>query len=189
MSRSTEGFGGPVKGSGSPDCLRSSSDASQLAALLKSNPPTTETGPDDLRELEMLLGKLACFKRDLMSSSGIVEATRKQPFSTSHDMEAVAETTARCFAKTIPSRDLTLILEKWKTRGNLLVKRLCVDFDKTKYGEAISLFKGLMLDITNLATNVCLNGDVSIAGKPGPRMVDGYEPASLSMLSDYKGYY
>jgi hypothetical protein len=184
-----EGFGGPVKGSGSPDCLRSSNEAAQLHALLSATPPTTETGPDDLRELSVLLGKLACFKRDLMSSNGLVEATRKQPFSTSHDMESIAETTARCFAKTIPSRDLTLILEKWKTRGNLLVKRLCTDLNNTQRGEATTLFKALMIDISNLATNVCLNGDVSIAGKPGPRMIDGYEPESLSLLSDYKGYY
>jgi hypothetical protein len=187
MSR--EGFGGPVKGSGSPDCLRSSTEAAQLYEIVNSTEPGTETGPDDLREFNVLIGKLACFKRDLLSSSGIVEATRKQPFSTSHDMEAIAETTARCFAKTIPDRDLRLSLEKWKTRGNLLLKRLCVNMNDTRYKETMALFKGFMSDISSLATNVCLNGDAVIAGKPGPRMVDGYEPTNISNLSEYKGYY
>lgn len=187
MSR--EGFGGPVKGSGFPDCLRSSTEAAQLYEIVNSKDPATETGPDDLREFNVLIGKLACFKRDLLSSSGIVEATRKQPFSTSHDMEAIAETTARCFAKTIPDRDLRLSLEKWKTRGNLLLKRLCVNMNDTQHKETMALFKGFMSDISSLATNVCLNGDAVIAGKPGPRMVDGYEPTNISNLSEYKGYY
>jgi hypothetical protein len=187
MSR--EGFGGPVKGSGSPDCLRSSTEAAQLYDIVNSKDQMTETGPDDLREFNVLIGKLTCFKRDLLSSSGIVEATRTQPFSTSHDMEAIAETTARCFAKTIPDRDLRLSLEKWKTRGNLLLKRLCVNMNDTAHKETMALFKAFMSDISSLAANVCLNGDAVIAGKPGPRMVDGYEPACISNLSVYKGYF
>jgi hypothetical protein len=187
MSR--EGFGGPVKSAGSPDCLNTSIEAAKLYEIVNSKEPTTETAPDDLREFNILIGKLTCFKRDLLSSSGIVDATRRQPFNTSHDMEAIAETTARCFAKTIPDRDLRLSLEKWKTRGNLLLKRLCVNMNDTAHKETMTLFKVFMSDISSLAANVCLNGDAVIAGKPGQRMVDGYEPTSISNLSAYKGYY
>lgn len=191
MPSPIEGFAGPSKGAGMPDCLRTSSEAGKLYALITSKLSTTEEGPDDVRELTVLLGKLCCFKRDLMGTAGLVEATWKQPFSTSHDMEPIAETTARCFASTIPKRDLDLSLDKWSTRGTMLVKRICtsLQFSDSNYNNAISLFKALMNDISDVAHTVCQKKDVMIAGKPGPRMVSGYEPGQLSMLHEYKGYY
>ena len=191
MPSPIEGFAGPAKGAGSPDCLRTSSEAAALSEMLSSRPSSTEEGPDDLRELNVLLGKLACFKRDLMGAAGVVEATRKQPFSTSQDMEPVAETTARCFAKTIPKRDLQLSLDKWKTRGTSLVKRLCtsLDLNSGDSEKALSLFKKVMADISDVSMMVCIKGPVSIAGQPGPRMVQGFEPTGLSMLREYEGYY
>lgn len=191
MPSPIEGFAGPSKGAGSPDCLRTSSEAAQLNDLLSSNSPSTEEGPDDIRELRVLLGKLACFKRDLMSPSGIVEATWKQPFNTTQDMEPIAETTARCFSKTIPKRDLDLSLDKWSSRGTMLVKRICtsLQFSDAKYNQALSLFKSLIADVKDVAYTVCQNKNVMIAGKDGPRMVQGYEPSRLSMLREYKGLY
>ena len=115
-----EGFEGPAK-VGIPDCLQESANASRVYELL-SKKQTTEEGPDDLRELTLLLSKTTCFKKDLLSQSGFVEATRYQDYSTAHDIEPVAETTARCLAKTIPERDLDISLEKWSTRGNVLIK-------------------------------------------------------------------
>jgi hypothetical protein len=191
MPSPIEGFAGPSKGAGSPDCLRTSSEAAQLNDLISSSTPNTEEGPDDIRELRVLLGKLACFKRDLMSPSGIVEATWKQPFNTTQDMEPIAETTARCFSKTIPKRDLDLSLDKWSSRGTMLVKRICTSlrFSDAKYNQALSLFSSLITDIKDVAYAVCQNKNVIIAGKEGPRMVQGYEPSGLSMLREYKGRY
>jgi len=186
-----EGFAGPSKIAGSIDCLHSSSDAAQLYDMLSSVKSSTEEGPDDLRELKLILGKLVCFKRDLMRPSGIVEATWKQPFSTAHDMEPIAETTARCFRKTIPQRDLLLSFDKWNTRGTLLVKRICtsIQLSEAQYAKALKLFKQLITDVSDVALKVCCNSDVKIAGQEGPRMVQGYEPSILSMLREYGGYY
>jgi hypothetical protein len=191
MPSPVEGFAGPSRGAGIPDCLSTSTEAAQLHELITSKVPTTGEGPDDIRELTVLLGKLACFKRDLLSPSGIVEATWKQPFSTAHDMEPIAETTARCFAKTIPKRDLDLSLDKWNTRGTMLVKRICssLNLSDADYKKALSLFKALLSDITDIAYTVCTKSGAIIAGQPGPRMVQGYEPATLSMLREYKGLY
>ena len=191
MPSPLEGFAGPSKGAGGPDCLRTSSEAAKLYELIHSRGPNTEEGPDDIRELSVLLGKLACFKRDLMSPSGIVEATWKQPFNTSQDMEPIAETTARCFSKTIPKRDLDLSLEKWTSRGTMLVKRTCtsIRLSDSEYHTAISLFKAVIQDVTDIAYSVCQKKDVIIAGQPGPRMVQGFEPPTLSMLQEYKGRY
>jgi hypothetical protein len=193
MKPTYEAFGGPVRGTGIPDCLRTSKEAAELHALLSEKATSDIDASDDFRELNAILGKLACFKRDLMSPSGIVQATRKQPFYTSHDLEPIAETTARCFAKTIPKRDLELSFDKWNTRGTMLIKRICTyfNFSEDDMKKAIGLFKSLFSDVKGVADGVCCgSGPGVIAGSPAaPRMVDGYEPSGLSFLSDYKGYY
>lgn len=186
-----EGFAGPAKGAGVPDCLRSSQEASDLYTLFSSKNNTTEEGPDDLRELALLLSKMACLKKDIMGTSGIVEATRYQPYSTAHDIEPVAETAARCLAKTIPPRDLDIILDKWNRRSKELVRRLCSSFkiSDSDLKKADVLLKKLIDDISDIAKSQCLKGDVEIAGKKGPREVDPYTPPELSELREYKGYY
>jgi hypothetical protein len=187
----TEGFGAPAKGTGVPDCLRTSQEASDIYEIFSSKLNTTEEGPDDLRELTLLLSKTSCMKKDLLSPSGIVEATRYQAYSTAHDIEPVAETVARCLAKTIPERDLDIGLDKWNTRGKELIRKLCTSFKVTD-GELKTLdisFKKHIDDITDIAKSQCLKGDVEIGGKKGPRDVGAYEPPGLSELREYKGYY
>ena len=187
-----EGFGGPAVGAGMPNCMNTSKDAAALYELLNKHTSTTEEGPDDLREMQLILSKIACFKRDLLSAASVVEATRYQPFSTSHDLEPVAETTARCFAKTIPQRDLSLGLDKWGTRGTFLLKRLCTSerFTELEEHEALQLFGDAMADINEIALGKCCNSDVGvIAGQPQPRMVGGYETPNVGNLKEYKGYY
>jgi hypothetical protein len=186
-----EGFAGPVRGAGVPDCTRTSQESAKLIGIFQEKKSTTDEGADDLRELSVLLGKLSCFKKDLMSPGKVVQATYKQPFYNSHDMEPVAETAARCFAKTIPKRDLQLSFDKWTKRGTHLVKRLCTSYNLM--GEdlkaAHDLFNTAMADFASVAGDVCFVGDIRIGGAPGPRVLSGVEPTGLSSHMDYKGYY
>jgi len=193
QNQQVEGFAAPaVVGPGSLKCLQTSKDCAALWDMLHSKQMGTEEGPDDLRELELILNKISCFKRDLMGTAGVVEATRYQPFSTAHDLEPVAETTARCFARTIPQRDLALSLDKWGSRGTFLLKRLCTSEKLTDAEEtdALRMFGDAMRDITDIAMGKCCNSDVGvIAGQPQPRMVGGYETPAVSGLRQYTGYY
>ena len=184
-------FGGPARGAGVPDCLRDSSDASELYTIFSNKKTSTEDGPDDLREFTLLLSKLCCFKKDLLSPSGIVEATRYQPYSTAHDIEPVAETTARCLAKTIPQRDLDITFLKWNKRANELIRRLCSSYGVSDQDvkHADKLLKALINDVQDVANSQCITGEVAIAGTPGPRDVSGFEPPMLKELRSYKGYY
>ena len=186
-----EGFAGPIHIAGVPDCIQNSDDAALLYTLFSSKASTTEEGADDLRELGVLLGKLACLKRDLMSAGHLVNATKAQPFYTSQDLEPIAETAARCFALTIPLRDIDLALDKWTSRGSMLLKRLCTSYSTTptEQEKAKGLFKNFIEDIANIMKTVCLKGDSTIAGQPTPRMVEGRESAANSNLGQYKGYY
>ena len=186
-----EGFAGPIHIAGVPDCIQNSDDAALLYTKFSSKASTTEEGADDLRELGVLLGKLACLKRDLMSAGHLVNSTKAQPFYTSQDLESVAETAARCFSLTIPVRDIELALDKWRSRGNMLLKRLCTSYSTTpaEQEKVKELFKNFMEDIANIMKTVCVKGDATIAGQPTPRMVEGREPSENVNLGQYKGYY
>jgi len=186
-----EGFGGVAVGSGMPECLRASSEGAAIAGFFTGRASVVEEAADDLRELLLLLSKLACFKKDLMGVSGVVEATRYQPYSTAHDIEPVAETTARCFAKTIPPRDLDISFEKWESRGSMLLRRLCAAYDVS--GKDNGMLKGkfaaMIADVKDVANGVCLVGIPIIEGKKQGRVTQGYEEPSLSNLGEYKGRY
>jgi hypothetical protein len=186
-----EGFGGAAHGTGSPDCLRSSSEGAALIALFRDLKSTVEEGPDDLRELTQLIGKLSCFKKDLVSPSYIVDATRRLTYATSHDIEPVAETTGRCFAKTISPRDLGLSFDKWASRGELLVKRLCTSYRLTakEVEKAQSLLRAIVRDVSDIARGACLQGEPMIAGQPGPRDPHPIESNDYAVLGVYTGYY
>jgi hypothetical protein len=186
-----EGFGGVAVGSGMPECLRASSEGAAIAGFFTGRTVTAEEGEDDLRELLLLLSKLGCFKKDLMGVAGVVEATRYQPYSTAHDIEPVAETTARCFAKTIPPRDLDISLEKWEGRGSTLLRRLCTAYDVSSTDNAMlkNKFKAMIADVKDVAKSVCFVGIPIIEGKKQGRVTQGYEPPSLVDLGEYKGRY
>jgi hypothetical protein len=186
-----EGFAGPVKVGGLPDCMNSSDDSALIYSTFLEKASTTEEGADDLSELYALLGKVACLKRDLLSPGHLVSATKSATFYTMHDIEPVAETAARCFSKSIPVRDIEIIVDKWNTRGKMLLDRLCTSYsltgtvqEKTK-----SLYKSVMADITEVLKTVCLKGEGTIAGMPVPRMVEGKEADNNIFLGQYKGYY
>lgn len=184
-------FGGVAVGAGDPDCLRSSSEAAQLYSMFRSRTSTTSEGPEDLSELRLLLSKMACFKKDLLGTAQQVEATRYQPYATSMDIEPIAETTARCFAKTIPKRDLDIILEKWSNRAQSLIVRLCtsMNLSEAEHRQAETLLNALVADVNDVASSVCLAGTPTIGGKPVGRELSGLESASLQEQGTYKGYY
>jgi hypothetical protein len=114
-----------------------------------------------------------------------------QPYSTTHDIEPIAETTARCFAKTVSPRDLSISLDKWNSRGELLVKKLCTSYSLTpdEVNTAQALFRSLIRDVSDIARSSCLQGEPMIAGAPGPRDAHPYEKPNAVEFGSYTGYY
>jgi hypothetical protein len=186
-----EGFAAPPHIGGLPDCMNASDDSAAIYSTFVSKSSTTEEGADDLEELSNLLGKLACLKRDLMSPGHLVSATKSSHFSTMHDLEPVAETAARCFTKTIPVRDIEIAVDKWSTRGKILLNRLCTSYSLTStvQEKVLTLYRSVIEDIKDVMKTVCLKGDATIAGMPTARMVNGREPDANALLGEYKGYY
>jgi len=186
-----ESFGGVSKGAGVPDCLRSSSEGARLLGLFEGREPSCEEGSNDLKELAELVGKLLCFKKDLVSPSYTVSATRHQRYVTSHDVEPIAETTGRCFAKTLGPRDLGLAFDKWTSRGEFLIQKLCTaaKLAPKEVDTAQELFRFVIRDVRDIANGTCLEGEPKIAGKPGPRDAHPYQSSAYDVIGEYDGYY
>ena len=191
MPKFSEGFGAPVVGAGQPDCLHESNEAAAIVGAFQDRVGSVEEGNPDLDELKVLLGKLCCMKRDLVAVNGTVNATLYQPFMTAHDIEPVAETVGRCFAKTVPERDLSLSFEKWKIRGRFLIRRLCSasEMTSTEKGKMDTLFDQVLVDVYDIAQQRCLAGAPAIDAKPLSREVSAFAPPALDDLREYTGYY
>ena len=189
LTPTTEGFQGVQFGAGEPPCLRDLDSAAKSLEILSKK--CDETNEADLREFALLLGKLACLKKDLMSPSGIVLNTRHLQFETSHDREPVAEVAGQCLARTMPARDLDIIFETYKKRGLELVRKLSVSLklseQETKMAE--KTFLEAWVDVYDVSKSRCLATEQNGAGEFAPKGAAAYLPPSLDYLKAYQGYY
>ena len=185
-----EGFGGVAVGSGEPQCLRTLPEAAEVYATFMGRQSASEQAGSDLEEFRLLISKWGCLKKDLMSPSGIVEATRYVPYSTLHDRIPVADIAGQCNAKTMPDRDLDITFDTWKERALFLLRRLCASTNMTS-AEGTALEKKLMVawsDVYNIAKSQCLtyipSGQLML-----PRDAAPYSPDEIGDLGTYKGYF
>lgn len=188
-------FGGVARGSGHPDCLRTLPEGSEILDTLLSRVNANSTiseGSADYREFQLILSKLGCLKKDLLSPSGIVEATRYQAFETAHDRINVAEVCAMCLSKTIPSRDLDIVFATWRDRGKVLLRKLCTEaqLNQEELNHVESLYHKAWSDVYEIAKSQCLKTDFSKqnGGSTGGD-VGAYEPVDLKDLRDYTNKY
>jgi hypothetical protein len=188
-------FGGVARGSGHPDCLRTLPEGSEILDTLlgRINPnPGVSEASGDYKEFQLILSKLGCLKKDLMSPSGIVDATRYQAFETAHDRINVAEVCAMCLSKAIPSRDLDIVFATWRDRGKVLLRKLCTEaqLNGDELNRIENLFHKAWSDVYDIAKSQCLKTDFSMqnGGSIG-RDVGAYEPEDLKDLRDYTNKY
>jgi hypothetical protein len=186
-------FGGVARGSGHPDCLRTLPEGSEILDVLmgRINGGVSE-GSADYREFQLILSKLGCLKKDLMSPSGIVEATRYQAFETAHDRINVAEVCGMCLNQTIPSRDLDIVFATWRDRGKVLLRKLCTEAQLNETGvvKLEELFNKAWNDVYDISKSRCLKTDFSKqnGGATGGD-VGAYEPVDLKDLRAYTNKY
>jgi hypothetical protein len=185
-----EGFyGGVARSAGHPDCLRTLPEGAKLLDMVsKRVKGYPSDGSTDYKEMELLLSKMACLKKDLLSPSGIVNATRHQAYETSHDQMAVAELCGMCMSHTISPRDLDIATSTWRDRGKLLLRKLCTEANLTEMEvvDAETLFKRAFDDVYDVATSRCLKPTVSMQDKGD---VSGYMPENIKDRRTYEYKY
>jgi len=185
--RTQEGFfGGVVKGAGHPDCLRDLNAGAELLAAVSA--PDALSSPD-YAEFQLLLSKLGCLKKDLMSPSGIVNATLYQSYENAHDRQPVAEVAATCLNRTIAPRDLDITFKTWRDRGGVLLKRLCTlaNLTEDQVRSAETLFASAVADVYEVAKGRC----IATAGEIKAEVDSArpFEPENVKDLGEYNGYF
>ena len=182
-------YGGVARGAGVPDCLRTLPEASELLSMLSNRVSGYPSeGSADYREFVLILSKLACLKKDLLSPSGIVEATRHQAYETSHDRVAVAELCGMCLNQTVGARDLDISFSTWRDRANVLIRKLCTEANlaESDVVKVEKLFTAIYDDVYHLSTSKCLKTDVN---KQNSGDVSGYLPENLVNRREYEYKY
>ena len=189
--RADEGFyGGVTRGSGHPDCLRTLPEGLQLLDLVQDNGTTSKSA--DYAELELLLSKMACLKKDLLSPGTQVDSTRYQAFETAHDRIAVAELCGLCLSQNIPARDLDISFATWRDRGKNLIRLLSTERNMIEKDvkHAEMLFKKAFDDVYSIATSRCLKTDFSKQnGGHTLGDVGAFEPPQMQSLRPYEYQY
>jgi hypothetical protein len=102
-------------------CAEVIPQAAQSLQLIQSGVPSSS---DALRDYKSLLAKISCFKKDISSTDKAITATKDLDFLTQQDIQPVADLTARCFAKSVPERDLEIAYEKWDMAAEALLQTL-----------------------------------------------------------------
>jgi hypothetical protein len=177
-------FGGVARGAGHPDCLRNLNEGPELLDIVRS-----AAGTADYSELQLILSKLGCLKQDIMSPSGIVEATRYQPYEAAHDREPIAEVAATCLNRTISKRDLEIIFVTFKDRAKVLLRRLCTiaNISEAQTAKADKLLLFAWKDVYEIASGRC----IATPGELEAQAHDAqpFEPPAIQELREYNGYY
>lgn len=171
-----------------PDCQ--TDKAISILNTFNGRKSTTGEGGRDMEEFIHLLNKLSCFKKDLVSPNYTVSATLKQPFITTHDVEPISETTGRCFAKTIPPRDLDIAMDKWTDRGGILIRRLCTSFslNDIQASEMETNFQSFLRDVYDTAREKCLQKEPTDKSR-GPRDPSPFSVQTDPQVGEFNGYY
>lgn len=185
-----EGFQGPANGVSSIPCGQESSHVTDILEIFAGKMSTLEEGNADFTEFKQIMSKLCCIKHDLMSSSQVVRSTLYTPYNNAHDRENPAETVARCFTKSLNSRDLDIIFSTWKNRGLFLISRVCTSYNlnSMQTNKVSKHFTALWSDVYDIAKTTCPPSENSSKGE-SPRDPVGFVNHEVDALGPYKGYY
>ena len=177
-----EGFFGSITGvSGQSDCSQMIPEFSKiLKGLNTATIPAKDCTEDDksnFNELQLIMNKMSCLKQDLSGANGTVDATRHQPFTSSHDIEQVSEVAATCLNQTISPRDMDIIFNKWIERSMYLLQKLIVRSGKSENDaqKLEILLSDAITSVYDISRERCIKviQDVSSSSDPAPRTPEG----------------
>lgn len=171
----------------SPQCVSRSTDAQKLLARVASAGTGSGSGAEgtsaEADELRLLVSKLCCMEADIAAPSAGVYRTMGLQFRTSQDMEPPSTIVGRCLRNAVNSRDIDLIIEKYKQRGHVLLKKLQLP----NTNSAIEEFDNVVTRLQFAMTSFCLKPSPSMDHPIGARDMGFWEPEDVADLSQYQG--
>ncbi len=176
-----------LDGEAMPKCFLRNVDAQNLLARFQAQKvvsPNTDAGMA-YDELKLILQKVLCMDADITGTAFGTYSTYQLPFATMHDMEPVANFVSRCRRQAVRERDIELTLGKLQSRGEELIKRLCVD--KPTAAQAVVDFGNIVRSVKNRISTRCLEtaATTAISRPPGVRDPGYYQPEAVAELSPY----
>ena len=171
---SVEGFAvAAVDAERMPACVNRSAAAQKLLEKI------TVEG-EDADELRLLVSKLCCIEADISTPVPGNYRTLPLQFRTSHDMEPPSTFVSSCLRNAVRKRDIELVIEKYSTRGKVLIKKLGCDSGAKDFAEIITRTQEAM-------TTVCLSENPQMDKPAGVRDVGFWETLNVKNLMNYQG--
>lgn len=159
-----------------PACVERSTDAQSVLHRI------ADQNSDAAAEFRLLVSKMCCMEADITGASPGVYRTTPLQFRTSHDMEPASSLVARCLANAMPVRDVELVMEKFKKRGDELLGSLtsgCPDAQREFAAVADRLRRALEVS--------CRQMQPTMDHPLGARDMGFWEPEKVAGLSQYQG--
>ena len=160
-----------------PECVARSTDAQSLLARVAA------ASGDAADELRLLVSKVCCMEADIATPSAGRYRTLHMQFRTSHDLEPPSSLVGRCLQNAVNARDIELIVEKFKTRGHVLIKAVCVGADEAA---AHTELDNVIVRLEMAMTSFCVGKSPVMDRPAGPRDVGFWDPEE-SDLPQYQG--
>jgi hypothetical protein len=178
-----EGFAVPTLTGAMFPCSTMTSEGSLAYDMVSRAVPEND---DDLRYFHNLLGKLACFKQDLMGPGQVISASKYLEYDNQQDIRPLSDMTGQCFNKGVPDRDVDIQFDKWQEAGLDLIRRLCSKggLDEKVRSKVEGLFKTVHADVYAVAKGKCVAAPVDKAFAVG-----AHDPAPVSSTDTSAGIY
>jgi len=182
----TEGFTTiAIDGETIPKCLLRDIEAQKLLAQLKQFDTALPTSDSAMayQELKLILQKVLCMDADITGTGRGPYSTYQLPFATSHDIEPLANFVGRCSRHVVRKRDLTMVQEKFETRGIYLIKKICLNTQMKM--QLIHRFQKIIARVMRNISGICVAPKATLDIPAGPRDPGYYEPESIKILTPY----
>jgi len=184
---SKEGFANPAISPNFPKCIQRNVDAQILLSIFPccddpSKAPTDDA--TDREELKLILTKLTCLDSDVTNNGVTGYRSMSLQFNTNHDFEPLGNFVGRCLNNGTREKDLTLVMDKYDTRGKTLINQI-----SKRNGIDVKIplehFDSVIKTVGAVLRNKCLAKHSSLDTPYGPRD-PGYQiPFSVEKLATF----
>jgi hypothetical protein len=173
-----------IEGEIMPRCLTRDPDSQALLAQLYNKAAPNTAAGEAYDEFKLILQKLLCIDADVTGMGAGAYSTYQLPYATAHDIEPAANFVGRCVRNAVRERDVFMVLEKFESRGNVLLKTICSG-DSAATNTNIAAFNRIIKRIGASITSRCLSEKANMDVPAGPRDPGYYTPNSVEELSEY----
>ena len=161
-----------------PKCFVREPEAQKLLATFRA---TNTTNSAEYEEFKLILQKVLCLDADVTGPGAGPYSTYKLPFATSHDIEPVASFVGRCVRKVLRERDIEMLIEKYRTRGGVLIHQLCT----SNVEQYLFRFNSILDKVKRTITPICVAPKATMDIPAGPRDPGYFESEDIRNLSPY----